>query len=376
MIKCFKCGNEDIRYFGIRIDGLYCRKCISFNGEEVDGFVSDSSAYKYNLNYKLSKEQKEISNKTLSAFKKKKDVLIHAVCGAGKTELVFECISYALKNKMNVGFVIPRKDVVIDLYSRFKDVFRDNSIVSVYGGNTKNLKGDIILLTTHQLYRYNGYFDLLIIDETDAFPFSGNDVLNNMFLKAVRGNYIMLSATPNNDMLELLNKRNGVYLKLLSRYHKHPLPVPKKIITIVDPLVFFIFYFRKFYVDKFQILVYVPTIKDGQKLMKTLKNVYKEGEFVSSKTRDRNTIIEDFKRGKYKYLITTSILERGITIPRVQVIVYKSDHVIFDKATLIQIAGRVGRKRDSPYGDVVFIAQNQSLEVEEAIKEIEEINNE
>ena len=55
MVKCFKCGNEDIRYFGIRIDGLYCRKCISFNGEEVDGFVSDSSAYKYNLNYKLSK---------------------------------------------------------------------------------------------------------------------------------------------------------------------------------------------------------------------------------------------------------------------------------------------------------------------------------
>ena len=99
--------------------------------------------------------------------------------------------------------------------------------------------------------------------------------------------------------------------------------------------------------------------------MKTLKTVYKEGEFVSSKTRDRNTIIEDFKRGKYKYLITTSILERGITIPRVQVIVYKSDHVIFDKATLIQIAGRVGRKRDSPYGDVVFIAQNQSLEIEE-----------
>ena len=103
--------------------------------------------------------------------------------------------------------------------------------------------------------------------------------------------------------------------------------------------------------------------------------MFKNGNLVNSKTRKRDEIIKDFKEGKYKYLITTSILERGITIKGVQVIVYKSDHEIFNKFTLIQIAGRVGRKADSPYGDVLFISQNQSKEIEAAIKEIEDINN-
>ena len=375
MVKCYRCGNNDIRFFGIRSDGLYCRKCVSFQGEELEGFLCEPSQYEYDLTYKLSKEQLIISKKVLLSFKRKKDVLIHAVCGAGKTELVFETISFALKNKLKVAFAIPRKDVVIDLFERFKQVFINNKVVAVFGGHTKELDADIIILTTHQLYRYNKCFDLLIIDETDAFPFDGNEVLNTMFLNALKGTYIMLSATPNENMTKLLNERKGVYLKLLSRYHNHPLPIPKAIITIVDPLIFFMFHFRKYYHDKFPILVYVPTINEGKQLFKAVNMVFKEGKFVSSRTKEREKIIQDFKDGKYRYLITTSILERGITIKNLQVIVYKSDHEIFNKATLIQIAGRVGRKIDAPYGDILFISQNQSLEIEEAIKEIEEIND-
>ena len=194
MVKCYRCGNEDIRFFGIRSDGLYCRKCVSFQGEEVSSdMLCEPSAHEFDLSYKLSKEQRSISKKVLLAFKRNKDVLIHAVCGAGKTELVFETISYALKNKLRVGFAIPRKDVVVDLAERFKQVFKNNKVVALYGGHTKELTADIILLTTHQLYRYNKYFDLLIIDETDAFPFDGNEVLNNMFLNSLKGRYIILT---------------------------------------------------------------------------------------------------------------------------------------------------------------------------------------
>ena len=140
MVKCYRCGNEDIRFFGIRSDGLYCRKCISFQGEEVDQAVfCTPSAHEYNLSYILSKEQQSISKKVLSSFKRNKDVLIHAVCGAGKTELVFETISYALKNKLRVGFTIPRKDVVVELYLRIKkarqlkELYSKGQFLKVYG---------------------------------------------------------------------------------------------------------------------------------------------------------------------------------------------------------------------------------------------------
>ncbi|WP_271853093.1 helicase-related protein [Planococcus maritimus] len=53
-------------------------------------------------------------------------------------------------------------------------------------------------------------------------------------------------------------------------------------------------------------------------------------------------------------LATSTILERGITIPHLQVAVIGSCHRVFDRAALIQIAGRVGRSGKDPTGEIVF----------------------
>ena len=44
-----------------------------------------------------------------------------------------------------------------------------------------------------------------------------------------------------------------------------------------------------------------------------------------------------------------------MTVEDVQVIVYHGEHVLFDERTLIQIAGRVGRKPDFPTGKVYIL---------------------
>ena len=100
------------------------------------------------------------------------------------------------------------------------------------------------------------------------------------------------------------------------------------------------------------------------------------GNYVHSERKNRNKIIEEFKNNKYDYLVTTSVLERGITIPFLQVIVYDADHLIFDADTLIQISGRVGRKKESWDGEVTFLANKKTKHMEEAINRIKEANNE
>ena len=50
------------------------------------------------------------------------------------------------------------------------------------------------------------------------------------------------------------------------------------------------------------------------------------------------------------YWFVRRILERGITVPSVQVIVCQADHAVFTSASLIQIFGRVGRSFDDPTG--------------------------
>ena len=78
--------------------------------------------------------------------------------------------------------------------------------------------------------------------------------------------------------------------------------------------------------------------------------------------------------GELSYLITTSILERGVTVKDLQVIVYHADHELYDEGTLIQISGRVGRKIDAYDGEVIFIASRKTKKMENAIRKIENAN--
>lgn len=76
--------------------------------------------------------------------------------------------------------------------------------------------------------------------------------------------------------------------------------------------------------------------------------------FVASTDEDRVDEIERFRQGQLTILISTTILERGVTFPKVDVFVVHSEHRLFTKSSLIQIAGRAGRSPERPTGLVYF----------------------
>ena len=300
---------------------------------------------------------------------------MHAVCGSGKTEIVLEVIKYAIECGDNVGFAVPRRDVCIELHERFSSIFKRNKVSLIYGGHKDNLEGDLGCLTTHQLYRYIDYFDLLIVDEVDAFPFKGNDVLNSLFFKSIKGRYIMMSATPDDELLKSFKKPGFAILELFSRFHEHTLPIPK----IEQGNKFSIYYLlvrklKDFEKKNKQVFIFCPTIQMCDSTYKFLKSFFKNLAEVHSKKIDRQQIIQDFKNQKYEFLVTTAVLERGVTVKDLQVIVFQADHKIYDRYSLVQIAGRVGRKKDAPDGKVYFLANEKSKDMEEAINTIMESN--
>ena len=176
---CPVCGNTDIHSIGILNGKPYCRRCISFKGEEVERKHSYPKKAPIHLEYELSPEQKELSNKLVENYKKGIDSLVFAVCGSGKTEICLELIKSVVSRGLCVGFAVPRRSVCYELGMRLRAIFKDNSVTIVFGGHHKLIKGDIVCLTTHQLFRYENYFDLLIMDEIDAFPYKG--ILNFHF---------------------------------------------------------------------------------------------------------------------------------------------------------------------------------------------------
>ena len=372
---CPMCGNTDPKYLGIRNGHVYCRKCISFRGTEAVVEERHSMSSKIFLNYSLSIDQQRLSDALVRNYISGINTLVHAVCGSGKTEIMLSTISYALSNRLTVGFAVPRRDVAIEIYDRLKTIFKRNKVIAVYGGHNDVLIGDIICLTTHQLFRYNKYFDLLILDEIDAFPYDENEVLNALFFRSIRGYFIQMSATPSDKVLEFFRGDGYDIVELNTRYHGHPLPVPR-IINKRSILKYFelIEQLKRFEKLHKQVFIFTPTIEMCEHVFYIIRLFIKKVSFVHSKCRRREWIIKQFKMGNIRMLVTTAVLERGVTVKDLQVIIFNSDHPLYDKAQLIQISGRVGRKRDAPKGEVIYISETTTEAMLESIRDIKRAN--
>ena len=68
--KCPICGNTDIHSIGYLNGKPYCRRCISFRGEDVEHKPSYPKKAPIHLEYELSPEQKELSDKLVENYKK------------------------------------------------------------------------------------------------------------------------------------------------------------------------------------------------------------------------------------------------------------------------------------------------------------------
>lgn len=373
---CPRCGNDDPRSFGVRNGKLYCRKCLPFSGEAAPPREIAPAEPRLDLAYSLSSEQERISNRLISNFVSGKDTLVHAVCGAGKTELSYGVMACALSRGGQVGFALPRRDVVIELFTRIKEAFPNNECAAVYGGHNERLTGDIVVLTTHQLFRYERYFDLLIMDEIDAFPFKGNETLHSFFEKSVRGRIVLLTATPSDELIKEFSTGKREVLELRTRFHRRPMPVPKTVYFPSGLVSTFIASKLMAYGKEGKpCLVFVSSKARAERLYGQLRFFVPKGSFVHSEDPLREKKISLFKSGGLAYLVTTSVLERGVTVANLQVIVVDSDHErIYDKATLVQIAGRAGRKKRFPDGEVIFISEKTTKSMVEAIKEIKKSN--
>lgn len=90
--------------------------------------------------------------------------------------------------------------------------------------------------------------------------------------------------------------------------------------------------------------------------------------------QNREEKINQFREKKLHALITTTILERGVTFPSVDVVVLGAGHEVFNEAALVQIAGRAGRSADDPSGEVIFFHDGKTYAMEKARQMILDMN--
>lgn len=371
----------------------YCRECIQLGKVRAcDELVTLSEPNQFPalkgpvLKWKgtLSAQQKQASLTINESIRKNEKLIVWAVTGAGKTEMLFNGIEQALKDGKRVCIASPRIDVCLELAPRFRDVFPDIPSLLLYGGSEDSYSyTQFVITTTHQLLRFKEAFDVIVIDEIDAFPFYLNEALNYAAEKARKkeSSVIYLTATPEKAMRKRIETQDIKSVILPARYHGYPLPVPAAVYQKID-LSEDTFERSLAYahmsrlINNRKFLVFIPSITLMERLVPIFEKLFKGNHFnwVHSKDSDRKDKVIQMREGQLDFLMTTTILERGVTFKNIDVIVLNADDDIYTEAALVQIAGRAGRSSDYPDGEVTFYHQGWTKAIKRAIKQIKHMN--
>lgn len=366
-MKCLRCHNTDPIYFYNDRGTYYCRKCIQFGRLDINtqprpfqSKYQKKHRCKPKLSFELTPQQKQASQLLCQYVEEGKNVLVYACCGAGKTEITYEMISRSLNKGLKVGFAISRRQVVLEIAQRMKEAFPSIQVIQVCQGYTDIIDGELIVCTMHQLYRYHQAFDILIMDEVDAFPYKNNEVLEAVAHHATRKTIVYLTATPDEKMLKEVEEKKLEVIEVFTRPHQNPLILPTvyKLPFTLQLFLLVLIMFR----TKNQMLIFVPTIQLADTLALILCRIFTCSSFTS-KTENKEEKIEKIREGKIQFIFTTTILERGITLKGIDIVVLQAQHPLFDEASLIQIIGRVGRSKECPTGKGYFLCSRKTTAI-------------
>lgn len=349
------------------------------------------SSWAFSPRWELSPAQKLAAQQVLEFVKEgvgENETLLWAACGAGKTEVCFPAAAWALEQGKKVLFAAPRQDVVQDVAPRLQRDFPGLRLTVLTGTSQERFRpAPFVLATTHQILRFYRAFDLIFLDEMDAFPYYGSTALAWGMERALRtgGKTVYLTATPSQESLEKVKAGRMELIRLAARHHGKAVPVPQwrkiggsmapehgcsgergeKVLQWLKELALW-----------GPVLLFVPKISWVNPWVEILKKEFPQWSISGSYSADpsRAEKIAALREGKFRIFVCTSILERGVTLPNAQIMVAEADHGVFDERALVQMAGRVGRTQENPIGNALFLSRQKTSSIENAIYWIKEQN--
>lgn len=379
---CRFCQNKDpelfYRYFDYAVgkEVTYCRACIQMTRSTTESWYGlkeceiTSEVLNCSLDFELTVQQQSASNIITEAVRLYHSKLLHAVTGAGKTEMILQGIIEARKSGRAVAIVSPRVDVVKEVALRMTSYF-DTKIDVLYAGEQIMYNSQFVICTVHQLMKYRNHFGLIIVDEVDAFPIPMDRRLMEVIRQSACKQHtaIYLTATPSKKLLKQFRAQDIITLP--KRYHNRPLPVPV-----------YRFLPRKS-ILKGGLSAALGKRKTGTVLLVFFNDIHLMQQAaecyqlfrpltVYAGDEDRHDKVMRIRSGSHPVIFTTTILERGFTMDKLDVWVIDSG--TFTAECLIQMAGRVDRKKVPYKGEVIYFHEGVTRSMMKAVKEIKRMN--
>lgn len=297
--------------------------------------------------------------------------LLQGDVGSGKTLVAAEAAVIAIENGYQVAVLAPTEILAGQHYLYFKNLFRKLDYVSILltGSASPREKAQLkrllseglvhIGIGTHALLEEDVEFKrlgLAIVDEQHRF---GVMQRLKLFEKGEHSDVLVMTATPIPRTLALT-----IYGDLdISVIDELP-PGRKPIVTkhVTEDQSERVYSFVKKQIDAgFQAYVVYPLIEESEtQSMKAAQQMHRhlsekvfpdvEVGLLHGKLRpdEKEGVMDRFKRGEIKILVSTTVIEVGVDVPNATVMLIEQAER-FGLAQLHQLRGRVGRGAEQSY---------------------------
>ncbi|WP_338135890.1 helicase-related protein [Paenibacillus thiaminolyticus] len=195
---------------------------------------------------------------------------------------------------------------------------------------------------------------------------------------------MFLSATPPEAMQRQVRRGTLRHARVPVRYHRHPLPVPARVAmpAVASCLArgalpgALLRRMAESVGRGAQVFIFITRIRQVEGVVQLLQRQFPEVrvEGTSAADAQRGDRVLRFRKRDIRMLVTTTILERGVTVPKSDVYILDADDKLFDEASLVQMAGRAGRSKDDPAGMVVFGSRQWNRAQRRAVRQIRGMN--
>ena len=290
-------------------------------------------------------------------------VLIQGDVGCGKTIVALIACLNTIKNGFQCLVLVPTEVLCNQHFKTFSMYLSKHGKISMITGNQTTLEkerikselitGQVsILICTHAIL-YNDYkfqsLALVIIDEQHKFGVKQREKISSF---SKQPHLIYMSATPIPRTLALVLYENMNYIKITDKPDGRHITKTK---VFSDKFRDNVYGFVKKHLDEGTQVYWVCTRVDDNPENNLLSvELFSEvisKEFPNHQTAilhgktpsdQKTTIINDFKKGKIKILIATSVIEVGIDCQNANCLVVENSEM-FGLSQLHQLRGRVGR---------------------------------
>ena len=309
--------------------------------------------------------------------------LIQGDVGSGKTIVAFISLYINYLSGYEGALMAPTEILAHQHYLNIKKLFPKLKTVFLKGkmkvkekketkkliesGNADIIIGTHALISEDVVYKNLG---LVITDEQHRFGVNQRGNLKN---KGITPDILYMSATPipRTYALTLYGDMDISSIKTMPSGRKKVKTILKKTSEITDVLYMMLKEIKKSH----QIYVVAPLVEESDKVelenTKKLENNMKKafGKICKigvlhgkMKPTEKQKVMDDFKEGKTKILVSTTVIEVGVDVKNATMMVI-FDSYRFGLSALHQLRGRVGRNDLESYCILISDKQTKRLEI-------------